>query len=182
MRNTAFSQIWAAMRKSESFTAIEIAETTGKNPTTVRKYLKALDSLKFVEFVSKRVNGIKSSDRYRVIRTDVTLPDLKGNEIPENDNDKMWGCMRICRIFKIQDIAATAAVEYGTASRFVSRLQLAGYLQMTKSNLSGSRGSFAVYQLVRNTGVRCPVIQADGRVYDCNNNQFFGVDRNETKY
>lgn len=175
MRNTALSQIWAVMRKVTDFDINAIATVTGRDATTVSKYLKSLIKYGFVELVKGRTNGYAGGDRYKVVRTDVSLPDLKGNETPESANDRMWRSMRIFGLFKIRDIAMTASVSYDTASKFVTRLQAVGYVRMNTCNRSGSRGSFASYHLLKNTGVRCPVLMGDGRVFDTNLNEYFEV-------
>jgi Fic family protein len=173
MRGRALALIWNAMRKAETFDIAEIGDAVGCDHTTVSKYLKMLIKEGFVKQVQKRINGIKSRDRYQIIRTDIIMPDVNGKETPEGAQDKMWRSMRIFGSFTAAEIAGTSYVHIDTAARYINRLKDVGYVKVLKSNNGGGNsGDYNVYRLIKNTGVRCPQVCSDGKVYDCNINQY----------
>jgi predicted transcriptional regulator len=176
MRGRALNLIWDAMRKAEIFTTQEVAIVSACEQTTVRKYLKDLVATGFVELVGTRENGKLGGDRYKVVRSDVKVPKVGETESKEGAQDKMWRSMRIFRSFTVSDIAATSSLHIETVKRYVNKLKQAGYVSVQVSNGGGGkRGAYNLYRLLKDTGVRSPVVLRDGRVFDCNLNEYVEI-------
>ena len=174
MRNRALNLIWTVMRGRRDFTVAEIAEESTCERSTVGKYVKKLREGGFVELVGARKNGTAEGDRYRVTCSDCIAPDLVSDE-EDGAQEKMWRSMRIFRSFNVADIAMVCNLHENTVKRYTNKLKQAGYVSVHVSNKGGGKvGAYNTYRLARDTGARSPVILRDGRVFDCNKNEFYG--------
>lgn len=85
----------------------------------------------------------------------------------------VWLAMRQLLRFEIAELAMTTGVPYATARDFAYGLARVGYLRsqrVGRGELTG--GSKYVYQLVRNTGPKPPVVRA-ADVYDPNEDRAY---------
>lgn len=79
-----------------------------------------------------------------------------------------WQSMRVLRRFTTADLLTVATIGESNVRKFVRGLARTGYLALAKAHVSGRPGSLPVWQLVRDTGPKCPIVWTDGRVHDVN--------------
>lgn len=86
-----------------------------------------------------------------------------------------WQTMRVMRRFSVADLCTTAAIGESNAQKFVTSLARTGYIVVSRDRVNGRPGSRPIYQLVRDTGPRCPIRWTDGRVHDMNTGTTYEV-------
>jgi hypothetical protein len=94
---------------------------------------------------------------------------------------RAWQSMRVLRAFTIVDLIATAEITRQNASKYLVRLERAGYVARVRDNVSGRAGSHIRYRLARDTGPEAPAAWDDGRVYDLNTKQVFEPKREDAR-
>jgi hypothetical protein len=110
------------------------------------------------------------------------MPRVKGARdryaTPDNLRARAWQSMRILRRFSRPQVQTTVAgLSQTNADKYIRALLRAGYLRVAQEHVSGRPGSYLIFQLVRDTGPLCPVCWKNGQVYDQNNKQTYGRER-----
>lgn len=158
--------VWNRIRELRKF---EIADLVSDNCSryAAARFVKSLAALGYVELSEARENGTRGGDRWVLARDPGALLPALGRA--DLGRQKMWQSMRILVVFSVPDLISTAEVVPNTARKFTQALERFEYLTQARANVSGRKGSFAVWRLVKNTGPYAPVIRREGRgIYDPN--------------
>jgi len=71
---------------------------------------------------------------------------------------KIWQSMRILRRFTIPDLCRTASASHGNVKKFVRSLTVHGYVAKFGTYVSGRKGSYQQFRLVRDIGPDYPTV------------------------
>ncbi|MBA5605861.1 hypothetical protein H3H36_10870 [Duganella sp. FT3S] len=171
---------WEAIRKhSGTFTCLEIAHKTKIAEGTLYTYIQGLEKAGFLTGHMPANATIGTAKKWELARDNgIEAPRLtrEGKPIAQGaGTEAMWRSMRIIGEFNFRDLAAYAStsgtpVAEGTAKAYISALNAAGYLVVTKPAAMGKAPSLARYRIApgKNTGPRAPMIQRTKSVYDPN--------------
>jgi len=72
---------------------------------------------------------------------------------------RAWQSMRIISRWTMEDMESTAEIKRANLDKYVGALIKAGYVHCITPRKSGVKGGYAWYQLVKNTGPRCPLVK-----------------------
>lgn len=164
--------VWATIRKQRTFTYRSLQDATDIPKKTIQDYLRGLeaagiiarqggtDAAGAVTFTLARDKGVHAP-RVRKDGTDVE----QGRA-----TEAMWTAMRLLKQFTSRDLAihastADAPVSEIHAKDYCKYLAQAKYLRIVTP---GRPGTLAVFQFVRFTGPKAPMIQRVKQVFDPN--------------
>lgn len=82
--------------------------------------------------------------------------------------------MRIMGRFTSAHIEITAGIGRANLIKYMRALREAGFIRVTQPRVSGRPGSYDVYQLVRNSGPKAPMLWRNGQVFDPNTESVYG--------
>jgi len=77
----------------------------------------------------------------------------------KSPRQRAWQAMRILPRWTLGDMEATAEIKRSNLDKYVGALIAAGYVRCIQQRKRGVKGGYAWYQLVKNTGPRCPLIK-----------------------
>lgn len=195
-------QAWQAMRELKTFTLPELAEATGLGTLFLRRLVCQLSRAGYLEQVQGGQNFQPGNyapwqlvrdtgSRCPVFRRNGQVYDPNLDQVldfPPTEPQRpawiksyggqsgwgrAWQSMRILRRFTTLEIAATTEIPYKSAQTFVERLARTGFVWCVRKNNRGRPGSYAVFQLIRDSGPTAPICRHNGQVYDPNLNQVF---------
>lgn len=92
------------------------------------------------------------------------------------DTDKrvtVWLAMRQLVRFDVATLVMTTEAAKRSVEDFVYAIAKAGYLRKQRVKSGPTRGSKFVWQLVRDTGPRCPITKGNGNVHDQNTDKVY---------
>ena len=85
---------------------------------------------------------------------------------------RAWNAMRRFKTFTTADLEPVAEINERNLRTYLQALHRAGYLRIARPKRNGAVNGHAVWQLIRNSGPRCPLVRRDGGgVYDPNTDQ-----------
>lgn len=180
-----FWEIMRAVSKDKgTFTLTDIDGRSMVDRSTVSRYLHCLEKggfVKCVGMIPAMPNGAKI---YKLLRSPLEAPRLRpdGSEVKQGDSqDRMWRSMKMLKKFTAHDLAITASLPGAivptiTAVSYIKHLVRAYYIRVVEPRY-GSKG--AVYQLVKRTGPKAPMIQRTDWVWDPNLKQVMGPEAGE---
>lgn len=93
---------------------------------------------------------------------------------------RIWRGMRALRVFSLEDLEMLSQTSYANVRKFTKSLELSGFVRIIKDREPGRKGSLQLYQLVRNSGPRCPIPRfRQAVVYDPNTETSYEVEQVE---
>jgi hypothetical protein len=163
--------IWSEIRRQRDFTFRSIEDATDIPKKTIKTYVESLVAAGIVEQTGVGEN--KQRLFKLVADKGVHAPRVRkdGSESEQGRaSESMWTAMRLMKQFSPRDLAINASTEEVPVSevhakdycKFLSR---ARYLRVVKPSKPGTQ---AVYQFVRFTGPRAPMVQRVKQVFDPN--------------
>lgn len=81
--------------------------------------------------------------------------------------------MRVMRRFSMPDLISTAEITKSNIKKYVGGLRRAAYIVIDRPRISGKKGGFEIYRLIRDTGPKAPRLQSDGNTYDPNEHKVY---------
>lgn len=95
---------------------------------------------------------------------------MRGTRHTPTRRDRLWAAIRQRKTFTQAEIAADTGAARWDLQRLVQALVRSGHLRAAATAKPGRPAS---YELLRDTGLRTPIIRHDGRVYDPNLGELF---------
>jgi hypothetical protein len=87
---------------------------------------------------------------------------------------RAWNMIRLFKRFTADQIAAPAEISVANLQKYLKALAASGYLILARPKQNGKTMGHAVWQFVRNTGPRCPIVRNDqSGVYDPNQDRLY---------
>lgn len=178
--------IWAAIRKLRTFSMPDLRAETGVLSTTVRNYVGALESAKYVRRISAEGEKIL---RFEMVDGDVVAspPRVWGDgraTLLGRARREIWRLMQGLPDFSAQDLvihgAKEASVRLAAAREYIRYLHRAGYLSRISPPVPQA-GRFARYRLVpsRYSGPLSPEVRFTSTVWDPNLKRVAWEERDE---
>lgn len=183
-----FAGFWdiirAVWKEKGSFTLTDIDHRSMVDRSTVSRYLQSLEKggyIKCIGIVPALPNGAKV---YKLLKYPLEAPRLRkdGSAVTQGDSqDRMWRSMKMLKKFTAHDLAINASLPKAivptiTAVSYIKHLLKAGYLRVLEPRY-GSKG--AIYQLIKFTGPKAPMVQRTDWVWDPNLKQVMGPEAGE---
>lgn len=101
-------------------------------------------------------------------------PKRKRNRV-NSARTRAWTSMRVMRRFSMPELMATASIGKINVRKYVGALRRFGYVRLACASRF-EPGSFHVFQLIRNTGPKAPILRSNGEVFDPNTEALYGGD------
>lgn len=163
--------VWAEIRKQRDFTYRSLQDATDIPKKTISDYLTGLEAAGIV----KRTGSTEVGAVQFTLAKDkgVHAPRLRkdGSEVEQGRaTEAMWSAMRLLKQFTPRDLAIHASTDDAPVSDvhakdYCQHLAKAAYLRIVTPSKPGKQ---AVYQFVRFTGPKAPMIQRIKQVFDPN--------------
>lgn len=167
-------EIWQAIRDiGEVFTITDLVDRTRANRKTVADYLRCLVPGGIVAEVGDDGFTLVNDRGFHAPRLN-----RQGQPVTQGaGTENIWRSMRGLTEFTPRDLAAHSttpdvSVTEWTAKSYCSMLMRTGYLRVVKK-ADPSKGSQAIYRLIRNSGPKPPQIQRVKRVFDPNTGKVY---------
>ena len=175
--------IWAEIRKQREFTYRSLTEATDIPKKTIGDYLKGLEAAGIVkseqeagtaESRTGNKKQVSGTLQFSLVKDcDVHAPRVRkdGSAVLQGRaTESMWSAMRFLKQFTSRELAIHASTDEHPVSEvhandYCKTLAKAKYLRVVKA---GRPGRLAVYQFVRFTGPKAPMIQRIKQVFDPN--------------
>ncbi len=159
---------WARALAMESFTFAELGSAVGVNPQTIGVYVRQWVADGRAERIEE---GRVAHARYRIAAGARPAPVRDGSK-----HSNMWLAMRMLVRFSAVDLAAHCSTGRVTVTRedaqaYCGVLLRHGYLKCLRK-AAPDRGIEAVYQLIRNTGPKPPVLKRIRALFDPNQDAY----------
>lgn len=170
--------IWQLVRQLKTFTMPDICLEIAMHPTTIGEYLRSLTKAGYLE--KKRIATVQRDDlgqyqariQYTLVKDAIEPPRVRadGSTVCQGQGrQNMWRTMKILKRFSLADLVACSSTEehpvsFDEAKTYVRFILRAGYLK----KCDDATFQRAVFQLVRWTGPKPPMIQRIKQVWDQN--------------
>lgn len=179
------ARLWMTLRehKQKALSLDVLSDKAGVVPDTALHHLQGLVKAGYVAVTKVSPKKGFSKNMYQLIKdTGVDAPLIKndGSEsVVGVKNANMWRTMRMLKTFTYVDIEAHASttaheISVATVRQYIKALHKAGYLacvRMSERKLRNGGQTPSVYQLVKDTGAKAPMVQKLKTVYDQNLNR-----------
>lgn len=164
------SRWWQPLDESRVFTARDVAEVTGMNIHTAKRFIQFLREKGRIK-TSRRGSGSRPST-YKLMDASPLVFEQPGarhgyrvktrrTHTRTPARQRIWNSCRILRVFTLQELAATAQAAYGTCGGYITRLEKAGLVRKVKRH-AAQPGEFALFRLSKDAGPEHPIVRDDG--------------------
>ena len=169
--------IWIAIRILKTFTLDQITMKSRQHSATVRSYLSNLETALILRLVTESVGNVRRVvvPLVWVLHNDVGIctPRVRADGLlvtQGRSQQQMWQAMRIIKRFNYRQLALAASTDdhqiaLSNCKSYCRRLAVAQYLVIREP---GRPCRPAIYQLVKNTGPKAPMVQSSRNVFDPN--------------
>lgn len=152
------------------FTARQMAEATGMNIHTAKRFLQFLKAKGRVCIYKHGGNGqptlyhLKDSSplqfEHAGARAGYRVKTRRTHK-RTTARQRIWNSCRILRVFTLQELAATSQSAYVTCGAYITRLEKVGMVRKVKGH-AAQPGEFAVFRLNKDAGHEHPIVRDDG--------------------
>lgn len=163
--------IWVEIRKQRTFTYRSLREATDIPHKTIQDYLTGLEAAGIVARRGTTDAGAVSFELAKDKGVHAPRVRKDGSDVEQGRaTESMWSAMRMMKQFTPRDLAVHASTDVIPVSEvhakdYCRHLAQAKYLRVIKPSKPGTQ---AVYQFVRFTGPKAPMIQRVKQVFDPN--------------
>lgn len=162
--------IWSTIRAQRTFTYRSLQEATDIPNKTIRDYVQGLIAAGIVARKGENDVGAVTFDLVKDKGVHAPRVRKDGSEVEQGRaTESMWNAMRLLKQFTPRDLAIHASTDDAPVSEvhakdYCQHLAKAKYLRIAVPSKPGP----AVYQFVRFTGPKAPMIQRVKQVFDPN--------------
>ncbi|MEZ5648655.1 MAG: hypothetical protein R3E60_06955 [Alphaproteobacteria bacterium] len=183
-----FAGFWDVIRsvwkEKGFFTLTDIDGQSMVDRSTVSDYLHRLEKGGYVKHIGNNPDTPNGTKLYKLLKYPLEAPRLRkdGSAVTQGDSqDRMWRSMKMLKKFTAHDLAINASLPKAivptiTAVSYIKHLLKAEYLRVLEPRY-GSKG--AIYQLVKFTGPKAPMVQRTNWVWDPNTKEVMGPEAGE---
>ncbi len=177
--NESRDAIWRAIRRRREFTVADLKKSCNLVYDAISLYVRALTR---AGYLTRRPGparpGPQSPDSayrtrhiYTLVKDAADAPRVRsdGTEITQGTaRQHMWNTIRARRVITVNDVVALSStsgypIRRAVAAEYIRYLEKAGYVRNIYAG-----AAVATYRLIRDTGLRAPMIQRVRQVWDPN--------------
>ncbi len=161
---------WQPVGETQAFTARQVAEATGMNIHTAKRFIQFLREKGRIK-INRHGCGPRPTT-YRLIDNSPLVFEHPGARAGyrvktrrthkrTTARQRIWNSCRILRVFTLQELAATAQAAYGTCGGYIKPLEKAGMVRKVKRH-AAQPGELALFRLNIDAGPEHPIVRDDG--------------------